>query len=147
MQKFNLARRLFDMEEPSSNSSADSVIFESSSSNEGQSDEWDSDRSTDTDNMIRKITPSPVLIAGRNMTIGNPEEEMTAGPSTALSSSSIIPKFDRRYFDEMLCYAPRRGAMMTKIELCKNLLLIIDSPVSPPAQERGLPKKLPWYSR
>ena len=76
------------MEEQSSNSSADSVVYKSSNSDEEQSARWDSDWSIDSEVMIRRIqselTSSPVLIAVRIMTTGSLEEEKTAGPSAAL---------------------------------------------------------------
>ena len=112
MQKFILARRFFGMEEQSSSSSPNSIIYISSTSDEEQSDSWDSDWSTDTEDMIRKVkrevAPCPMLIGGRVMTTGSMEEKMTAGPSTTKTNVAVTPTLDHKYFDEKLCYAPSR---------------------------------------
>ena len=53
MERFNKARKLFGSLEFSSDSSRDSVIY--ISSDEETSDGWDSDWSTDTEDMVRRI--------------------------------------------------------------------------------------------
>ena len=70
MAKFNLARKLFDLEESDSEASVNSVIYLSSDEEEGTSStSWDSDWSTDTEAIIerieREVKSSPILIAGR----------------------------------------------------------------------------------
>ena len=54
MEKINLAKRLFDRGETSSEASDDSVIYISSSKDE-QSDGWESDCSTDTEQLVARI--------------------------------------------------------------------------------------------
>ena len=87
MQRFDLSKKLFDFEEQSSEESADSVIYISSDSEDEVSSDWDSDWSTDTEALInrieREVKSSPILIAGRVMTIEGLDEEIEAGPSNA----------------------------------------------------------------
>ena len=119
----------------SSESSTDSVIY--INSDEEASDEWDSDWSTDTEEMIKRVETqvktNPIPIAGRRMTTASDEP----GTSTSSSEMQITPKLDKTYFDEKLCYAPPRGNVKKRIELCKTILPVADSPMSPPAHERG----------
>ena len=143
MQKYNLAIRTFDMEEQSSCSSPDSIIYISSSSDDEQSDGWDSDWSSETEDMIKKIeqgvASSPMLIGSRIMTTGKLEEQMIVGPITAQTNSVTIPKLGLKDFDEKFCYAPPTETSKTMIELCKTLLLpVMDSVMSPPPHERGI---------
>ena len=86
-----------------------------------------------------------MMIGGRVMMTSSIEEEMVAGPSSSLRGPSITPKFNATYFDEKLRYAPPplKGNLKRKIELCKPLLLVIDSPMSPPPKERGPSQKTP----
>ena len=56
MAKFNLARKLFDLEESDSEASVNSVIYLSSDEEENNSStSWDSDWSTDTEAIIERI--------------------------------------------------------------------------------------------
>ena len=65
--------KFFEKAEFSSDSSASSVIY--ISSDEETSDDWDSDWSTDTEEVIRRVetekVSSPILRAGRIMTTGS----------------------------------------------------------------------------
>ena len=135
MERFNKARKLFGSLEFSSDSSGDSVIY--ISSDEETSDGWDSDWSTDTEEMVRRIETQvraePIPIAGRRMTTASDEP----GPSSVPSDVQTTPKLDKTYFDEKLCYAPSRGNTKRRIELCKTILPVLESPLSPPAHERG----------
>ena len=135
MERFNKARKLFGSLEFSSDSSRDSVIY--ISSDEETSDGWDSDWSTDTEEMVRRIETQvqaePIPIAGRGMTTASDEP----GPSSVPSDAQTTPKQDKTYFDEKLCYAPSRGNTKRRIELCKTILPVLESPLSPPSHERG----------
>ena len=147
MQKFNLSRKLFDFKEQDSDRSMDSVIYISSDSEDEVSDFWDSEWSTDTDALInrikREVKSSPILIGGRAMTVEGPDDEMVAGPSNSQPGTSSTPKLGPKYFDKKLFYAPPKELKNTKIELCKTLLTILESPMSPPAHERGPPQDVP----
>ena len=135
MERFNKAKKLFGSLEFSSDSSRDSVIY--ISSDEETSDGWDSDWSTDTEEMVKRIETQvqaePITIAGRRMTTASDEP----GPSCVTSDVQTTPKLDKTYFDEQLCYAPPRGNTKRRIELCKTILPVLESPLSPPAHERG----------
>ena len=113
MSKFNLSRKLFGLEESDSDDSERSVIY--ISSDEDESSGWETDCSTDTKQLVarieREITSSPMLIAGRIMTMDEPvEDELEAGPSSAQVRTDITPKWDHRYFDKEMCYAPPKKA-------------------------------------
>ena len=75
MEKFNLSKKLFDFEEYDSDDSDKSVI--SISSSEDESSDWESDCSTDTEQLVagieREVTSSPMLIGGRVMTMDDPK--------------------------------------------------------------------------
>ena len=135
MERFNKARKLFGSSEFSSDSSRDSVIY--ISSDEETSDGWDSDWSTDTEEMVRRIETQvqaePITIAGRRMTTASDEP----GPSFVPSDVQTTPKLDKTYFNEQLCNAPPRGNTKRRIGLCKTILPVLESPLSPPAHERG----------
>ena len=68
MSKFSLAIKLIDMDESESSDSDDSVIYISSSEDE-YAENWETDCSTDTEQLIARIeknvTTSPMLIGGR----------------------------------------------------------------------------------
>ena len=103
MNKYNLARKLFGLEESDSDDSERSVIYISSS--EGESSDWETDCSTDTEQLVarieREVTSSPVLIGGRIMTMEeSSEDEPKAGPSSSQIRTDMTPKFDHKYFDE-----------------------------------------------
>ena len=141
MQKFNLSRKLFDLEEQSSEKSSDWVIYISSDNEDDAFRSWDSDWSTDTEMLIERIEKevrsSPILVGGRIMTMEGMEDECEAGPSSAQPVLPSTPKLDLGYFDEKICYAPPRKIEKTKIELCKTLLPVLESPASPPEHEKG----------
>ena len=109
MQKYNLSRKHFDLEEQSSEKSSDSVIYISSDNEDDTSGSWDSDWSTDTEMLIerieREVRSSPILVVGRIMTTEGMEDECEAGPSSAQPVPASTPKLDFRYFDEKMCYA------------------------------------------
>ena len=81
MQRYNLTKKLFDLEEDSE-SSVDSVIYISSDSENEVSSSWDSDWSTDTAEIIerieREVKAAPIPIVGRGMTTEGLDDEMTA---------------------------------------------------------------------
>ena len=116
MQKFNLARRLFDIKERSS-------------------DGGDSDWTSVTEDVVKKIgrevTSSLIHIGGRKMTTGGMEEEMTAGTSTARTDTSATPKLDHECFDEKEYCAPPSETLKTRIELCKTLLFFTEHEAVP----------------
>ena len=101
MNKFNRARKLFGSIDFSSDSSKESVI--SISSEDEASDGWNSDWSTDTEEMIKRVETQvkarPIPITGRRMTTASDEPGTSAMPSEL----QITPKLDRAYFDENLC--------------------------------------------
>ena len=140
MSKYNLARRLFDLEEYDSDDSERSVIYISSS--EEESSDWETDCSTYTEQLIarieREVTSSPMLIGGCIMTMEEPSgDEPEAGPSSSQMRTDVTPKFDHRYFDQEMCYAPPKKLGKSRIEVCKTLLPVPESPMSPPDHERG----------
>ena len=140
MSKYNLARKLFDLEEYDSEDSERSVIYISSS--EEESSDWETNYSTDTEQLVarieREVTSSPMLIGGRIMTLDEPtEEEPVAGPSSDQAQIEVTPKLNHKYFDQEMCYAPPKKLGKSRIEICKTLLPVPESPMSPPDHERG----------
>ena len=140
MSKYSLARKLFGLEESDSYDSERSVIYISSS--EDESSDWETDCSTDTEQLVarieREVTSSPMLIGSRIMTVDEPtEDEPEAGPSSSQTQTDVTPKLDHKYFDEEECYAPPKKTGKSRIELCKTLLPVPESPISPPDHERG----------
>ena len=121
----------------SSDASEDSVIY-ISSGDEHPSGDRESDYSTDTKELVarieKEVASSPIMIGGRVMTTGSMEEEIVAGPQ---SSPPVTANFNRAYFDEKLCYAPPKGNLKRRIELCKLILPVLKSPLLPPEHERG----------
>ena len=112
MSKYNLARKLFELEAYDSDDSERSVIYISSS--EEESSDWETDCSTDTERLIakieREVTSSPMLIGGRIMTMEESSgDEPEAGPSSSQMRTDVTPKLDHRYFDQEMCYAPQRS--------------------------------------
>ena len=95
MQRYNLTKKLFDLEEDSE-SSVDSVIYISSDSENEVSSSWDSDWSTDTEAIIerieREVKAAPIPIVGRGMTTEELDDEMTAGPSSVRPVPPSTPK-------------------------------------------------------
>ena len=141
MEKFNKTRKLFGSLDFSSDSSNNSVIY--ISSDDETSEGWDSDWSTDTEELVRRVETQvqakQILIAGRRMTTASDEP----GPSSVPTDAQTTPKLDKTYFDEKLCYAPSRGNAKRRIELCKTILPVLESPLSPPAHERGPSMDMP----
>ena len=106
------------------------------------SDEWDSDWSTDTEDMIKRIETevmsSPKPIAGRIMTCNSHEDlTMIPGPTSSRTDMESTPKVSNQNFDKTLCYAPAEECAKKRIELRKTIILVADSPMSPPPHERG----------
>ena len=68
MSKFNLSRKLFDLAEYDLDNSDKSVIYISSS--EDESSDWETDCSTDTEQLVaqieREVISSPMLIGGQD---------------------------------------------------------------------------------
>ena len=138
--KFSLARKLFDLEECDSEESDRLVIYISSS--EDESSDWETDCSTDTEQLIarieREVTSSPMLIGGRIMTMDEPEEdESVAGSSSSQMQTEVRPKLDHKYFDKEMRYAPPKKPGKSQIELCSTVLPVPESPMSPLEHERG----------
>ena len=133
MQRYNLTKKLFDFEEEDSESSANSIIYISSDSENEASSDWDSDWSTDTEAIIdrieREVKAVPIPIAGRGMTIESSDDEMAAGPSNAQPVPPSTPKLGFEYFNREMCLAPSKRQKKTRVELCTT--------VSPPDHERG----------
>ena len=77
------------------------------------------------------------------MTTSCEGEDFVAGPSSARGNEAATSKFDMECFDINLCYAPAKENPNRRIELCKTLLLIADTPMSTPPHERGPSDKKP----
>ena len=140
MSKFNLARKLFDLEDCDSDESDRSVIYISSS--EDEDSDWETDCSTDTEQLIaridREVTSSPMLIGGRIMTMDEPEEdESGVRPSSSRNQADVTPKLDHKNFDKEMCYAPPKKLGKSRIEICNTILPVLESPMSPPDHEKG----------
>ena len=137
MSKFNLSKKVFDFEKYDSDNSDKSVIYISSS--EDESSDWETDFSTDTEQLIarieREVTSSPMLIGGRVMTMEEPEDEARAGPSTSQVEEGVTPKLGLKYFDKEMCYVPPRKFEKKRIELCNTIMPVLESPMSPGARE------------
>ena len=72
------------------------------------------------------------------MTVDEPtEDEPEAGPSSSHTQTDVTPKLDHKYFDKEMCYAPPKKTGKSRIELCKTLLSVLESPMSPPGYESG----------
>ena len=78
MENFNKERRPFEEDDFDSETTSDTVIYIPSDESEGMPEEWDSDWSTDTEDIIKRIetevVSSPQLIAGRIMTSNSHED-------------------------------------------------------------------------
>ena len=94
MQKVSLSRKLSDTDEVNSDLSGESQSS-ISSSEENLSDSWESSYSTDTEQLEatieKEVVSSPILTGGRVMKTGSVEEEMVAGPNSALPVTSVTP--------------------------------------------------------
>ena len=139
MDRYCKSGKLFEKAELCSDSSSNSVVY--ISSDKETSDDWDSDWSTDTEEIIRRVETevmsSPILIAGRIRTTDSMKDKMVAGPSSSQPQQDKTPKLDERYSDEKMCYAPQKGPSKNMIELCRTLIPVKDSPKSPSPHLRG----------
>ena len=110
MENFNKAKKLFEADNSHFDASIESLCYISSSESEGLSDEWDSDRTTDTEGLIGRmeteVVSSPKLIAGRIMTTSSSEDlALFQGPSTSHVGTDTTLKLAKQFFDTKLCYA------------------------------------------
>ena len=141
MQRYNLTKKLFDFEEEDSESSANSIIYISSDSENEASSDWDSDWSTDTEAIIdrieREVKAVPIPIAGRGMTIESSDDEIAAGPSNIQPVPPSTPKLGLEYFNREMCLASSKRQKKTRVELCATVLPVLETPLSPPDHERG----------
>ena len=139
MQRYNLTKKLFDSEEEDSESSANSIIYISSDSENASSD-WDSDWSTDTEAIIdrieREVKAVPIPNAGHGMTIESSDDEMAAGLSNIQPVPPSTPKLGLEYFNREMCLARSKRQKKTRVELCATVLPVLESPLSPPDHER-----------
>ena len=88
-----------------------------------------------------------MLIGGRVMTVDEPTEgEPEAGPCSTQTQTDVTPKLDHRYFDKM-CYAPPKKTGKSRIELCKTLLPVPESPMSPLITKEGRVWTPPYAAR
>ena len=73
------------------------------------------------------------------MTVEGEHEDMLPGPSSSKPHEENTPasKLGFKYFDKEMCYAPLRQNGKSSIEICKTLLPVLDSPMSPPQHEKG----------
>ena len=71
------------------------------------------------------------------MTTEGLDDEVEAGPSNAQPVPPFNPKLGFKYFDKEKCLAPSKKQKKSRIELCSTVLLVLESPMSPPAHERG----------
>ena len=124
MSKYNLARKLFNLEDCDTDESDRSVNYISSS--EDEDSDWETDCSTDTELLIarieREVTSSPMLIGGRIMTMDEPEEdESEVRPSSSRIQADVTPKLDHKNFDKAMCYAPPKKLGKSRIEICNKI--------------------------
>ena len=85
-----------------------------------------------------EVVSSPKLIAGRLVTSNSHEDLiMNPGPSSSRTDVESTPKLGEQYFDKTLCYAPAKEYAKKRIELCKTVIPVDDSAMSPPAHARG----------
>ena len=119
MQRYNLTKKLFDFEEDSE-SSANSVIYISSDSEDEVSSCWDSDWSTDTEAIIdrieREVKAAPIPIAGRVMTTEDSGDEMVAEPSNTQPILPSPPKLGFEYFNKEMCLAPSKRQKKSRVD-------------------------------
>ena len=79
-----------------------------------------------------------MLVGGRIMTMDeSTEDEPEAVPSSTETQIDVTPKLGHKYFDKEMRYAPPKKTGKSRIELCKTLLPVPESPKSPPDHERG----------
>ena len=70
------------------------------------------------------------------MTTEGLEDEMEAGPSSALPVPPSTTKLGFKYFDKEKCLEPAKK-QKPRIELCNAVQPVLESPMSPPEHERG----------
>ena len=97
MENFTKARRPFEEDDLNFETTNDSVTYKSSDKSEGLSEAWDSDWSTDTEDMIKRIetevVSSPRLIEGRKMTSNSHENlALVPGPRSSRTNMDSTPK-------------------------------------------------------
>ena len=142
MQRYNSSERLFETHDLDSDLSGESSIYISSDESSDMSDGWDSDCSTDTEQLIerieREVHASTVLIGGRIMTVEDEEGEMVAGSSTTrLPNRDTNLKLGQEYFDKN-CGMPKKENALQRIQLCKTIIPVADSPMSSPLTRGAL---------
>ena len=71
------------------------------------------------------------------MTVEDEQEEMVPGPSSSGQLDVVTLELDHKYFDCEMCYAPPKAFWKSRIEICKTLLPVLESPMSPPEHEIG----------
>ena len=137
MQKHTASRKLFN-DDLDSDLSSKSVIFISSDESGEVSDEWDSDCSTETERLIERIErdfhASPIINGGRIMIVEKDEDEQ--GPSTRGPGVSVTPKLGLEHSNEELCFAPKKENALQRLQLCKTILPVAETPWSLP-HKRG----------
>ena len=80
-----------------------------SSSEDEHSNGWESDCSTDTEELVARIERedyvSPMLIGGRIMTVEDEQDEMIPGPKTSGPHEDVAHagKLGHKYFDQKMC--------------------------------------------
>ena len=120
------------MDDLDSDLSGESVIYISSDESGEVSDDWESDCSTDTDQLIerieREVRASLVLIGVRIMTVEGGEEEMVADPSTSQPYKNTTSKLGLEYFVKTCVMPPRRRALCKEFNCAK---LLFQSPFHP----------------
>ena len=78
-----------------------------------------------------EVVSSPMLIRGRMMTTEK------ARPSTSRPELDTTRKLGRESFDDKLRCAPAKEHAKRKIQLCKTLVFVADTPMFHPPHERG----------
>ena len=72
------------------------------------------------------------------MTMDDPEEGGSeAEPNSSQMQADLTPKLEQKYFDREMCYAPPKKPGKSRLKLCNTILLVPESPMSPPEHERG----------
>ena len=91
-----------------------------------------------------EVVSSPKLIAGRIVASNSHEDLiMLPGPSSSRTDVEPTPKLGKQYFDKTLCYAPANEYAKRRIELCKTVIPVDDSPMSPPLETMLAPLPQP----
>ena len=71
------------------------------------------------------------------MTVEDLDDEPEAGPSGAQPIPPRTPNLGFEYFNKEMCLAPSKKQRNPRVELCTTVLPVLESPLSPPAHERG----------